>query len=512
MNLRAYLRALRKSWWIVLVCTALGAGGALAYTASLTKIYESTVTFFVNTSKDTNALQSDQFAQQRVNSYIQLLSTESLARLVIEDTGLDVSPATIMSQIRGSADTSTVLLTASVQAPTPERSLLIADSVSRKFAPMVEALETPQGGDQSLVKLQVVSGPTLNPAPIAPRTNVYLTLGLLVGLGLGLALAGLRETLDTRIRTVEALRDITGSPVLGTVNSDKAARESPLVTQADAFSSRAEQYRRLRTNLQFLDLQQAVRVIVVTSALPDEGKSTTAVNLAAAFAESGRHAVLVEADLRRPKVADYLGLERAVGLTDVLLGEVDLETALQPWGRAPLSLLASGTIPPNPSELLASPAMAELISNLANHFDIVVVDTPPLLPVTDAAIAATLADGAILIARYGKTTRHDVTTAVRSINAVGARLLGSVFTLVPPGDGSAYGSSRYAAYAHKSPGGADKASKTAEVGPSTTGADVDNPHGGPDLDAPASGQDGNKLPPVPPAAVRRHLRRESRGE
>ena len=431
MNLRGYLTALAKNWWIVLLMTVLATVGAAAYTVSLDRVYQSTVTFFVNTAKDTNALQSDQFAQQRVNSYIQLLSTESLARTVIADTGLTVPPSSVMSQIVGSADTSTVLLTASVRAPSPERSLLIADSIARTFGPMVEQLETPQGGDQSLVKLQVVSGPTLNPTPVSPRTSVYVTLGFLAGLGLGVLLAVLRETLDTTLRTATALQGLTDTPVLGLIGLDKLAQKQPLIVDSAASSPRSEEYRRLRTNLQFVDLAQPVRTIVVTSAVAGEGKSTVSVNLAIAFADLDLRVLLIEGDLRRPRVADLLGVERAVGLTNVLAHQADINDVLQPWGRGGLTVLPSGTIPPNPSELLGSPLMADLLASLRAAFDMIIIDTPPLLPVTDAAVAAAQVDGAVLVVRHGKTKRAQVLQSVQALTAVDARILGTVMTQVP---------------------------------------------------------------------------------
>ncbi|TKV61696.1 polysaccharide biosynthesis tyrosine autokinase [Nakamurella flava] len=451
LDMRAYGRAIRKSWWLVLLLAVLGLGAGVLITAKATPQYQSSITWFASTptNGDGTPLQADQYAQRRVNSYVGLLTSEKLSDLVVEKNPA-LTRDQVQSSITASADLNTVLLSATVTASSPATSLAIATGVADTFGTMVQQLEN-RGTDNPTVVLNVVSGPTLNPVPVSPKKTLNYALGLVVGLAAGLALAILRTILDTTVRSPQALRELTGAPVLATIASDRGARRSPLIVDRSAQSGRAEAFRQLRTNLQFVDLQEPVRTLVVTSSLPDEGKSSTAANLAVAFAESGRRTLLVEADLRRPKVADYLELERAVGLTDVLLGGVDINDALQPWGNLPLTLLASGTIPPNPSELLGSPVMAELMASLSTSFEMVVIDTPPLVPVTDAAIAATLADGAILIVRYGRTSRADIAAAVRSLDAVGARNLGSVLTMVPPGGGASYGAARYNTYGAESP-------------------------------------------------------------
>jgi capsular exopolysaccharide synthesis family protein len=199
----------------------------------------------------------------------------------------------------------------------------------------------------------------------------------------------------------------------------------------------------LRTNLQFLNVGRPVQVLVVTSSMPEEGKSTTAINLAVAFSDFGRRVLLIEGDLRRPRIASYLGLEGAVGLTNVLAGEVGLVDVLQPWGRGGMTVIPSGTLPPNPSELLGSPAMSELVAHLRKSYDIIIIDAPPLLPVTDAAVASSLADGVVVVVRYAKTKRNQVAQSMRSLQAVEARVLGTVLNMAP-----SKGSQSYSSHGH----------------------------------------------------------------
>ena len=213
-------------------------------------------------------------------------------------------------------------------------------------------------------------------------------------------------------------------------------------------SIRAEAFRQLRTNLQFIDAARPVGVLVVTSSIADEGKSTTATNLALSFAEYGKRVLLIEADLRRPRVAEYLGIEGAVGLTNVLAGQVALDDVLQPWGkRADRSAQRHHSAQPVRAARWGT--MEELLVVLRRHFDMIVIDTPPLLPVTDAAVASRLADGAVVIVRYGKTTRNQLATALRSLAAVDARLLGTVLTMAPTKGAEAYSAYGYQATAKK---------------------------------------------------------------
>ena len=239
--------------------------------------------------------------------------------------------------------------------------------------------------------------------------------------------------------------------MLGVISADSSAK-SPLIVDSNARSLRAEAFRQMRTNLQFVNVDSPIRVLVVTSPGVKEGKSTTAANLAVTFAETGLRVLLIEGDLRRPRIAEYLGLEGSVGLTNVLAGQVGIKDVLQPWGDSGLTVLASGSIPANPSELLGSHSMQRLIESLKKSFDIIIIDTPPLLPVTDAAVAAVFADGAIVIVRHGKTTRHQLTQALRALDAVEAKILGTVLNMAPVKGVDAYRSGASGYYYHDESG------------------------------------------------------------
>lgn len=431
MDLRQAVNAIRKGWWIILAAAVLGVVGAVAVNIKATPQYASTVSFFVSTptNQGSSALSADQFATRRITSYVGLLTSDVVANRIASTTTIDMTPTQIANAISGEADLNTVLLTATVKATTPANSFALAKGLADNFNTVVNEVD-PIGPDR--IELKVISGPTLNPSPVSPRKTINLAIGLLGGLVLGLVIALVRSVLDTTIRQVAALRSLTGVPVLGVIPANRQIRKNPLLPDAQGQSIHAEAIRQLRTNLQYVDVDHPVQVLVVTSAVAGEGKSATAANLAASFARNaGRRVVVVEADLRRPQLSEYLDLERAVGLTSVLTGRVALEDALQDWGAHGLKVLASGPLPPNPAELVESAAMTSLLERLQDAFDLVIIDTPPLLPVTDGAVLARKADGAVLVVRYGKTARNQVSSALRSLRSVDGRILGTVLTMVP---------------------------------------------------------------------------------
>nr|WP_281364387.1 CpsD/CapB family tyrosine-protein kinase [Microcella alkalica] len=251
------------------------------------------------------------------------------------------------------------------------------------------------------------------------------------------------EVLDTRIRGQRDVEALTTAPIIGGIAYDPSAVKRPLIVHDDPHSPRAEAFRTLRTNLQFLDIEPGARSFVVTSSVPAEGKSTTSANLAIALADSGARVVIIDGDLRRPKLAEYMGLEGAVGLTDVLIQRVSLADALQPWGRRGLTVLPAGSVPPNPSELLGSRAMQSLVHALEQEFDVVIIDMPPLLPVTDAALVSKMTKGALVVAAAGKTDRGELQGAIAALENVGAKVSGVIITMLPTKGPDAYGYGRY---------------------------------------------------------------------
>ncbi len=430
MSLRGYLLLLRERWRVVTAGLALGACATAAATWAVTPVYEAEVTLFVSAQDvDGDAAQAYQgslMSQQKVKSYTRLV-TSGRIRQDVERRGLAPGPDSIRAEVQPG----TVLLTITAIDPSPNRAQHLADAAAEAFTGLVAELERPVGGGQPAVAAKVVEPARLPATPVSPRPVSNGVLGVLIGLAAGVGAALVRNALDTSVRSVEMLQQLVAAPSLGTIPFDPRAAARPAITYPHSTSARAESLRRVRTNLQFVDVDHPARTIVITSSMPAEGKSTLTCDLAVVLAEAGRSVVVVDADFRAPRIGDYLGLESAVGLTSVLIGHARLEEALQPCGYRGMTVLASGPIPPNPSELLSSRYVVDVLELLAGRFDVVLVDTPPLLPVTDAAILASRCDGAILAVRHGKTTKQQVQESGNALEAVSARLLGTVTTMTP---------------------------------------------------------------------------------
>ena len=446
MELQDYLTIFRKRWRLILLSCVLAVGAAAIYTLVSPKKYESSTQFFISTSGASDSgqlLQGNTFTQERVKTYSQLLTTPIVLAPVVAEVGPPGTTAEQLARtISASVPPDTVLIDVSVVDVDPLRATRIADSLSRSFPTTVNTLES-VSGNSSPVKVTVVQPATTESTPVSPKPLRDLGLGLFFGLILGLGLAVLREILDTTVKSERDVKAVSDRTVIGAIPFDADADDHPLIVQADPRSPRAEAFRSLRTNLRFVDAANHPRSVVVTSSTQGEGKSTTVANLALALAEVGSRVCLVDADLRRPRLLHYMGLEGSIGLTDVLIYRADLSEVLQPFGRTTLTVMGAGQIPPNPSELLGSQTMIETLRDLEARFDHVLIDAPPLLPVTDATILSTLVGGAIVVVGAGIATREQLRKALESIDAVRGRTLGIVINRLPRAEAIAYGEYRY---------------------------------------------------------------------
>jgi capsular exopolysaccharide synthesis family protein len=274
--------------------------------------------------------------------------------------------------------------------------------------------------------------------PSSPSIPLNLAVGLMLGLLLGLGIAVLRHLLDTKIRNENEVRAMTDSPILGVVAYDQEVSLHPVIVRDQPLAAPSEAIRRLRTNLQFIDLANRPKSIVISSSIPGEGKSTIAMNLAVSLADTGSRVILVDADLRRPSIATYAGIEGRVGLTTVLIGRAEVEDVVQPLGTTSLDVLPAGQVPPNPSELLGSTAMASLLEQLSASYDMVLLDSPPLLPVTDAVVLSLLAGGALVVVGADRIHRPQLHQSLESLETAGAHLFGIVMNKIARREAAAY--------------------------------------------------------------------------
>lgn len=432
MELREYLRIARRRWLLIFCATLVCAGAAVAYVETATPQYDSQATLFVSTPADSNtdAYQGSLYSVQRVQSYSDIVNGQKLARQVIGDLHLSLTPAQLSQKIKATAVADTVLLQVDVTDPSPVMAQRIATSVVSQLQQMVRVIETPPGKTVPLLKVTEVDPPVLPQQPASPSKTRDVGLGIVLGLLLGFSIAVLRETLDNTVKHPQEVPGLHDVPLLSALELDGDVSKHPLINSLPSSAPRVEAFRVLRTNLQFLDVDSPSSVFVVTSSVPGEGKSTVASNIAVALASSGSQVLLIDGDLRRSRVATMTGLEGAVGMTSVLLGRVRLTDAVQ-MHESGLHVLTAGPTPPNPAELLQSRAMRDLLEEARTRYDVVLIDATPLLPVTDAAVLTAQADGALVVVRHGKTTRDQLTGALDRIHQVDGHVLGIVMNMVP---------------------------------------------------------------------------------
>lgn len=433
MTFAEYFVLLQRRWRVWVAGLLLGLVAAGVVSALAPTRYTATAQSFVAVAERVDGtgqgeiFQGSQFAVQRVKSYAPLAKSPDVLEPVIDQAGLDVTVAELGRRVSVSSAPETVLLDVAVTDADPQRAQQLADAISLRLGQVIEELETPQDATVSNVTISLARPAALPTSPSSPRVLLNLLLGGMTGLALGLVVAVLRHHLDKRIKTPDDVRAITDMSPLGSILHQRSARRRPLVV-LDWRSAAAERYRTVRTGLKFATVDRDLRHFAVTSSVAGEGKTSVACNLALSWAQSGASVCLVEADLRRPGVSRFLGIDGSIGLSDLLVGERELEQVLVSWNNDMLTVLPAGSLPPDPAALLGSTAMAGLVGTLHDRFDVVVYDTPPLLSVADAVVLGRLVDGVVLVLRSGVTRRDQVAGCLETLRRSRLGLLGSVLT------------------------------------------------------------------------------------
>ncbi len=436
MELKRLVRILRKRWILIVAFTLLGVvGGAAA--ALLTPVqYQSSTRVFVAAQIQTGStpgdlVQGNNFVVQKLPYYLDVATSPRVLDPVITSLGLDDSAADLAQRVTATTAPGSAVIEIAALAPTADAAQQLAQAVSESFTDVViNELETPADGGASPVTVGVLDPAVAPDNPALPQLYINLAVGLLIGLLVGLVTAFILGLLDRRIYNRDDIERLTIIPVLGGIPLE--TRANPIISPDGASSARAEAFRVLRTNLEFADADAGRRSIVFTSSVSGEGKTTTLVNLAIVLAESGATVAVIDADLRTPRLADYLGLDADRGLTDVLVGDVQLRDSLQSWGmQHPLTVLSSGKIPTNPSELLGSTAMGTVLDVLSSSYDYVLIDAPSVLAVTDAAVLSRWTGGTILVVGANRVREPELLAALAALDAVGTTPLGTVLAMVP---------------------------------------------------------------------------------
>ena len=397
------------------------------------------------------------FVNTYVDAYLKFRTEQQVASLL--ETGNAVRPK--VEELRERvAEVSAPLTALDAQissAPVAQRSELQRQREARadELSPQLTALRSQLTFyQQQLDKVELSAGirqagglrllaPAEVPAgPVSPKPLRNAVLGLALGLMLGVGAAFAREHLDDTVRDKAALEAASGLPTLGVIPRLPGGKGNPLsevVTISDHASAAAEAYRTLRTSVRFLSLEGDCKVFQITSAAAAEGKTLTAMNLAVSLTQAGSRTIVVGCDLRRPRLDALAHAHRGPGLTSVLAGDAKLNDAIERHEDSDLSILRTGPLPPDPSELLSSARTAEIIELLRGFYDAVILDCPPVLPVSDALILAAYADATLLVVSEGQTSRRSLDRALELLRQVNAPLRGTVLNGTKGAAGYGYG-------------------------------------------------------------------------
>jgi succinoglycan biosynthesis transport protein ExoP len=442
MDLTRFVHVVRTSWLLVVAAVAGGVLLGALVVATQAPSYTARTQLFVSTPSTpanlSDTYQGGLFSQQRVLSYSQIVSSPTVVRNVIASLKLPYTVEQLRRKIQATVPVNTVVINVAVADRSATRAAAIANAIGVQFPLLVQSLETAPGR-QPPVKVTVTRPADVPPSASSPRTKLILAIAAVLGLALGIGLAALRWFFDTRVQTAADASSLAATPVLGSIpNYGRRVRKRPLVA-ADISSSSGEPLRRLRTNLR-VRLGRGRKAFVITSALPGDGKTLVAANLGIVFAQAGYSVALVDGNLRNPKLTAVLGLSPAVGLTNVLVKGMPVTAALQHWGKdVSLSVLASGPLPGNPTELLDSSGFASMLAQLEREHDVVIVDSPALLPFADAAIVARVTTQALLVTNLNSTRADQLDSAVEYLRAVDTQILGIVLNRSRKGTPASHG-------------------------------------------------------------------------
>ena len=438
LELRQYLQIARKWWWLVVVSTLIVAGVGFGVSAMFPPVYNASTSLVVRVGGSTDTDYAAIYASEHLAlTYAELLAKRPVIEAAAQTLGLD--PREIEKQVQVQLVPQTLVIKLTVKDNDPRLAAEIANGIVAAFMQISRESGSIRGKDIIVVE------PATQPLEPTLPMKLHITLAAaMLGFVLATGAVFLVEYLDDTIKTPDDVSQTLGLGTLGAIG--RLAKGEELVVAAQPLSPVAEAFRVLCTNVRFSSVNGSLRTLLVTSPGVTERKSIAVANLAVAMAQAGLRVVAVDADLRRPRLHQLFGLdlrERGTGerlwwgLTGSLL-EGHTDGRLHPAQVEGLRVLPSGELPPNPAEMMGSQHMQKLLHELAQQVDVVLIDSPPVLPVADATALAQGVDGVLLVLEAGHTRREAARHAVESLRQVGANLVGVVLNAVPTHKGSYY--------------------------------------------------------------------------
>lgn len=454
IEVKKLVLTLIKRWWIVALTTAVMAVGGYYYTSNyVTPIYTATTTMYVQNTTEYNGYISSgdlESSKRLLNTYIVLLQSSSVMAKVAEEVGMGYNSEYIRSMVSAAAVNETELLRITVRNPNPQHAQLIADAIA-KYAPD-EIMRVINAGH-----VEVVDAAKLPASPSYPNVRQDAIQWGALGFVLACVVILLKEILDARIKSEEDIRRVTEIPVVGVVPSTykmkkgRPSRAAALLTKNSSHIVH-EAYRATRTNLLFTLSGKPHGRVMITSASPSEGKTTTSANLAISFAQANKTVLMIDSDMRNPGLHKLFSTNSEPGLSDILGGFAEYSCVVNTMVDN-LSILPAGTVPPNPAELLVSLAFEKMLEYYTDKYDYIFVDTPPTNMFSDSISVAGKFDGVILVTKYAWTRREQIKHMIEQFAKVSAKIIGTVINDVEMKSylkrfGAAGGEKYYAKYGY----------------------------------------------------------------
>ncbi|GAA1851459.1 polysaccharide biosynthesis tyrosine autokinase [Microlunatus capsulatus] len=433
MSFASSVRLLLRHWILIGLITLLVGAGVYAVSTTRTPLYTATASQYFTVSVGDSAAelaQGSNYVQDQMASFGQLATSPAVLNPVIDDLGLTMTVKELARSIRITTPRNTVVMQIAVANANAETAAAIANSVGSQLGNAVDTVGPKLPSGRSLVTVQSIQTALPPTVQSSPDTRRNTALGLLVGLLLATGIVLARARMDNRVHSPAALAEITDEPVLGAIRHAANLQNRALVVIDDADSRSAEDIRHLRSSIEQLAGGRSSFALAVTSSVRDEGRSTIAANLAAALGEAGRRVVLVDGDLRRPRVAEITRTDGGTGLLTVLGDPTGVAGTVQAVRNGHFDVLTAGGTSANPTEVLASPALAALMGELRSRYEFVVVDTPAVLAVADVTALRGQVDGAVLVADASSVRRPQLQQALDTADVAGLTVLGVVLNEV----------------------------------------------------------------------------------
>ena len=377
------------------------------------------------------------YLNTQITTYPELVKTEAVLQPVIKDLGLDMTTTDLAGVVTATNPSNTFMVDISAEVGDPQQAADIANSVAKNLSDQISSdlYNNSSSSNGSPIKLTVVQKAQTPTSQSSPNIPLYLAVGLIFGIIVGVGVALLRDILNTKVDSTDDVRELTHASSLGTVPQATILDDSRPVIVAQPAGSEAEEFRRIRTNLSFLTTtatQGHGRLLVISSTDPSEGKTTVSANVAVALAEEGKSVLFIDADLRHPSVAHKLGIEGHVGLSHVLSRQASPADVIQKYWKPNLHIMPAGKRPANASILLNSDLMKEMVEQALTQYDYVIIDTAPLSVASEATVFGRMAGGLVLVTGKGVVEKKELENTATALQAAEVPILGFIFNFADP--------------------------------------------------------------------------------